>query len=199
MNCNDLVIKEYIPTNNKIFTISYIGVLSKDRFFPQIINKLAEIPGIKFEIAGRKENMDIYNQVEKTAIKYSNVTFLGTVPVNRVIPLTMEADCVLCPLNPLVKSHKVALANKQFDAMVCGKPIICTKGTYPGDLTEKLNCGLSVDYNLDAIKEAVIKLKDNQKLCKEFGKNGLNAAKKKYNWDIQKQILLQLYQDLDKN
>jgi len=198
MNCNDLVMNEYMQKKNKIFTISYIGILSKDRFFPQIIDKLAEIPDIKFEIAGRKENMDIYKQVEKSVTKYSNVTFLGTIPVDRVIPLTMEADCVLCPLDPSVQSYKVALANKQFDAMVCGKPIICTKGTYPGDLTEKLNCGLIVDYNLDALKEAVIKLKNNPKLCEEFGKNGLNAAKKKYNWDMQKHIFLQLYKDLDK-
>ena len=199
MNCNDLIIKEYVPTNNKIFIISYIGVLSSNRFFPQIIDKIAEIKGIKFVIAGRKENMDIYNQVEKSAKKYSNVIFLGTIPVDKVIPLTMESDCVLCPLDPSFKSHKVALANKQFDAMVCGKPIICTKGTYPGDLTEKLNCGLIVDYNLDAIKEAVIKLRENPTLCEEFGRNGLEAAKKKYNWDIQKHIFLQLYKKFNQN
>jgi len=199
MNCNKLIIKEYVPTNNKIFIISYIGVLSSNRFFPQIIDKLAEIKDIKFVIAGRLENLDIYKQVEKSAIKYCNVTFLGTIPVNKVIPLTMESDCVLCPLDPSFKSHKVALANKQFDAMVCGKPIICTKGTYPGNLTEKLNCGLIVDYNLDAIKEAVVKLKDNPTLCEEFGRNGLEAAKKKYNWDIQKHIFLQLYKNLNQN
>jgi len=199
MNCNNLVTKEYTQTRNKIFTISYIGALSKSRFFPQIIDKLAEIPDIKFVIAGRKENMEIYNQVEKSASKYINITFLGTVPVDRVIHLTMESDCVLCPLDPSVKLHKFALSNKQFDAMVCGKPIICTKGTYSGDLTEKLNCGLVVDYNLDAIKEAVIKLRENPTLCEEFGMNGFNAAKEKYNWDIQKRIFLQLYKKIDKN
>ena len=193
MNCNDLVSKEHSPTKNKIFTISYIGVLSKNRFFPEIIDKIAEISDIKFVIAGRKENMDIYNKVEKSALKYGNVIFLGTVPVDRVIPLTAESDCVLCPLDPSFKSHKFALANKQFDAMVCGKPIICSKGTYPGDLTEKLNCGLVVDYNLDAMKEAVIKLKNDSKLCELLGRNGLIAAKEKYNWETQKQILVKLY------
>jgi len=199
MNCNDLVSKEYMQTKNKIFTISYIGTLSKNRFFPQIIDKIAEMPYIKFVIAGRKENMEVYKQVEKSASKYSNVIFLGTIPVNRVIPLTIESDCVLCPLDPTVKLHKFALANKQFDAMVCGKPIISTKGTYSGDLTEKLNCGLVVDYNLDAIKKAVITLKNNPILCEVLGKNGLMAAKEKYNWNIQKRIFLQLYKKIDKN
>jgi len=196
MNCNNLIRKEYTLTNNKIFTISYIGALNQNRFFPQIIDKLAEIQDIKFVIAGRKENIDIYNQVEKSALKYSNVTFLGTIPVDRVIPLTIESDCVLCPLDPSFKLHKFALANKQFDAMVCGKPIICTKGTYSGDLTEKLNCGLVVDYNLDAIKEAAIKLKNYPKLCEELGRNGLNAAKMEYNWEKQKVKLLKVYKEI---
>jgi len=199
MNCNDLIIKEYVMTKNKNFTASYIGVLSSNRFFPQIIEKFGEIPDIRFVVAGRRENMDVYKQVESASLKYKNVTFLGTVPVDKVIPLTMECDCVLCPLDPSFKSHKVALANKQFDAMVCGKPIICTKGTYPGDLTEELNCGLVVDYTLDAIKEAVIRLRDDPTLCEVLGKNGLEAAKKKYNWDTQKRIFLQIFEDINKN
>jgi ribosomal protein L1 len=47
--------------------------------------------------------------------------------------------------------------------------------------------------NIDAIKEAVIKLKNDPKLCEELGRNGLLAAKKKYNWEAQKHILIKLY------
>ena len=48
----------------------------------------------------------------------------------------------------------IPVASKQFEAMVCGKPILCTKGTYSGELTEKEHFGLSIEYNKEALKVA---------------------------------------------
>ena len=67
--------------------------------------------------------------------------------------------------------------------LTCGRPIICTKGTWAGDLTEQLNCGLTVKYDKESVKEAIIKLRDNPGLCKELGRNALKAAKDRYNWE----------------
>jgi glycosyltransferase involved in cell wall biosynthesis len=38
MNCKDLVSREYILPRNDVFTICYIGVLSKSRMFPEIVD-----------------------------------------------------------------------------------------------------------------------------------------------------------------
>lgn len=55
--------------------------------------------------------------------------------MREVIPLTFRADVVLLILDPNDRNNRDSLANKQFEGMVCGQPIICTKGTYSGDLT----------------------------------------------------------------
>ncbi len=191
-----LILKNYKTPKNNVFTALYVGTLNRSRLFPQLVDALAEISDIKIVIAGRKDVIEVYNEVEQASSKYKNVEFLGTIPSDQVIPLTCKSNVVVCPLNPYGKSPKIATANKQFEAMVCGRPIICVKGTYPGKMTEELKCGLVVEYDPHAIKEAVIQLKNNPKLCEELGKNALNTAITTYNWEKQKKKLLDVYAHL---
>jgi len=80
--------------------------------------------------------------------------------------------------------------------MVCGRPIICTRGTYSGELTEQENVGLAIDYGEEALKQAIIKLRDDPKLREKLGRNALRAARTKYNWKAQEKVLLKLYKDI---
>ena len=86
--------------------------------------------------------------------------------------------------------------NKQFEAMVCGRPIIVTKGTYAGKMTEELKCGLTVDYNRDSVRDAIVMLRDNPDLCRKLGENAFKAAKERYNWNVEKKKLLEVYRGI---
>ena len=195
MNCKDLILNEYKSSKNEVFTLLYIGVLNKNRMFPEIVDFIGNIPDVKFIIAGKMENL--YEIVQTRSSLYSNVKFLGTIAFRDVIKTTLESDVVVCMINPADPNNKIALANKQFEAMVCGRPIITTDGTYVGKLTKELNCGLVVNYDKDSLKKAILELKNDKDLCERLGKNGLGAAKKKYNWTKQKKQLLDMYSSLD--
>ena len=56
MNCKDLFLDEYKPTMNDVFTVSHIGNLHRGRLFPEIIDALGKVEGIRFVIASKKEN-----------------------------------------------------------------------------------------------------------------------------------------------
>jgi len=194
MNCKDLIGREYKPPKNDVFTIVYIGILHKNRMFPELVDILGKMEDVRFIIAGKKENL--YDEVEKRCKNYKNVEFLGTISFSKVIPKTLESDVVICMVNPSDLNNKIGLANKQFEAMVCGRPIICSKGTYSGNMTEKLVCGLTVEYKEGKIQEAITNLKNNPKLCRKLGENGLKAAIDKYNWNKQKEKLLKIYEKI---
>ena len=192
MNCKELINDKYIPPKNDIFTLIYIGVMIKERLFPDIVHAIGSLKNIRFVVGGKKEGL--YWEVEKIAKNYGNIEFVGTVPLDKILPLTHAANAVLLPTRPPTnKYHQQTLFNKQFEAMVCGRPIIITKGTYAGKMIEKLKCGLTVEYNKEAIKEAIIKLRDNPKLCEELGRNAFMAAKERYNWEMEKKKLLKVY------
>ena len=122
--------------------------------------------------------------------------FLGQIPFNEVIPRTFKSNIIVYVANPDSTKSKIETPNKLLEAMACGKPIVCNKKTNAGELTERYNCGLVVDYNLESISDAVIKLRDNPALCEKLGKNGLKAALEEFNWDKQKEKLIQVYKAL---
>jgi glycosyltransferase involved in cell wall biosynthesis len=118
---------------------------------------------------------------------------LGTIPFYEVIPRTIDSNVIISVTDPNLNKSKIETPNKLLEAMACGKPIICNKETNAGELTERFNCGLVVDYDLKAISDAVTKLRDDPVLCKNLGKNGLKAAINEFNWDRQKEKLLDVY------
>ncbi len=194
MNCKKLVNHEYVPPQNKNFSICYIGVLNKARMFPELVNILGSIENIQFVIAGKKENL--YEEVKKRSEEYSNVDFLGTIGAKDVIPQTLMANVIICLFDPNDPNNKVGLPNKIFESMVTGRPIIVTKDLYLSKFIEREKCGISIEYTPEEIRKCVIDLRDNPKLCEELGRNGLKAAKEKYNWDKQKEKLLKVYEGL---
>ena len=196
MNCKDLVCKKYQPPpKDNMFTVCYIGGFVKSRMFPELIDIVGEVENVKFVVAGMKSKLQ--EEVKKRCEKYSNVEFLGQISFNEVIPKTLESNAIICMFDPDRIGHQIGLPNKIFEAMATGRPIIVTRNMYySNDFVKKEKCGLSAANDYDDIRKAIVNLRDNPKLCEELGKNGFNAALKKYNWEKQKDKLLKVYEGL---
>jgi len=194
MNCKHLLNKTYKPTNNKIFTVCYFGVFNSTRMFPEIVNMLGNIENIRFLVAGQRESL--FQAVKGRCEKFKNVEFFGTLSLDDVISYTYKSDAVLCMISPKDRNASIALANKQFEAMICGRPLIASKDTYIGEMTKELNCGIVEEFSKDGVIRAVERLRDDPKLCEKLGRNGLKAAIDKYNWAEQEKVLGRIYEKL---
>ena len=189
MNCKPLQGTNYEPPKNDRFTLLYIGTLNKSRFLLELVDAVKELTGVHCIIGGIGKPGYVETLNNKCS-QLQNVDFIGKIPMEEVLSMTKKADVIICMTDPNDPNNSRASANKQFEAMVCGKPIICTKGTYPGIFTENLRCGLSVDYDEQSLKEAIIKLRDNIELREKLGRNALKAAIEKYNWERQEEKLI---------
>ncbi len=187
MNCPEEVLAAYEPPNSDVFTILYVGTLHKSRFVSELVDVVGSIDGVQLKIGGEKE---LYSEIEKKSAEYDNVSFLGTVPLKAVMPLTKESHAIFCMFDPSSRINQVGSPNKIFEAMAMGKPSIVTKGILSGDIVEKEKCGLAVDYDERSLKEAIERLRDDPKLSEELGRNGLKAAQTRYNWKAQEKELL---------
>jgi len=195
MNCKPLQSVEYQPPDSENFTLLYIGGLQEDRAVLMLVRAAKELPGVRCLIGGAGQPGYV-EALKQECSRTSNVAFLGKVPFDEVIPMTMKADVVFCMFDPGDLNSLMGTPNKLFEAMVCGRPIICTKGTYSGELTEQEELGLAVEYSEQALREAIIKLRDNPELREKLGRNALKAAVTKYNWQKQEEKLLALYRSL---
>ena len=195
-NAKPLIYKEYKDTGHEVFTLVYIGIMARDRFFPEIVDIVGNLEGVKLILAGKKEGL--YYEMEKYVKKYPNVEFLGTIPTEQIYPLTRRADATFVLVDPRNRNNRHTVFNKQFEAMLCGRPIIVTKGTFAAEMTEKYKCGLTVDYDEKSIREAIITLRDNKELRRELGMNAFEAAKKIFNWENEKRKLIKVYDEVSK-
>ncbi len=194
MNCPEEILAEYEPPTCEIFTILYIGTLHKSRFLSELVDIVGSMDDVQLKIGGEAE---LYDEIEKKSQEFDNVSFLGTVPYKAVMPLTKESHAVFCMFDPENRINQVGTPNKVFEAMAMGKPSIVSKGILSGDIVEKEECGLAVDYDEDSLRGAIEKLRDDRSLFEQMGKNGLEAAKREYNWAFQEKGLLNVIEQFD--
>lgn len=100
-------------------------------------------------------------------------------------------------LAPFIKNpqHESGIANKIYDYMLGGKPIIASNCRPQQNLIEKHNCGL-VFENVTELRDAIIRLLDDSDLRVRMGKNGYEAIIKEHHVGIVKENLISLYKTI---
>ncbi len=192
-NCHELVVDEYRPPPPPPFTVLYVGTLHISRFILQAIEVIGEMPDVRLVIGGSKKLTPV---VQAMCARHPNTQFLGVVPNERVLPMTLDSHLELAMLDPQYRINRVALSNKMFEAMVAGRPSVNTKGLYSGDVVEREQCGLAIPYTKDAFKASVERLQSDPRLAERLGRYGLAAAKREYNWPHEAAKLVALYHGL---
>ena len=81
--------------------------------------------------------------------------------------------------------------------MAAGRPIITNVECAMAAVVQEEECGSLVPYgDVEALRRAIIELRDDRSLRERLGKNGLVAFEKKYNWELMEERLVKLYKKL---
>jgi glycosyltransferase involved in cell wall biosynthesis len=84
-----------------------------------------------------------------------------------------------------------------FEYMTAGIPIICSNFPLWQKIIEENQCGICVDpTNTIEISNTINYLFEHKEEAKEMGINGRKAVLTKYNWGIEEEKLLYLYNQL---
>lgn len=186
----DIQIEQRAP-----FKIFYAGVLGGGRDFETVIQAAKDIGMVLVEFAGFGYYAEYLRSLSE---RESQVTFIGTILYDEVIRRTLQSDLLFALYDPSVPNNRYASPNKLFEAMMCGKPILVSDETAMAEIVREEGCGLVVPYgDADAIKHAILMLKNDPALCKRLGENGRKAYETKYSWNIMEERLLEVYRRLD--
>lgn len=195
LNAKPLITREYVPPDNTTFTLVSTGTLNEARFIRELVEIVGALEGTRLILAGIGKPAYV-RELEQRSASLPNVTFLGRLPSQEVIPRTLAADAVVCLTNPADPNNSIATANKLFEAMVTGRPILVSKGTYLEELTERLGVGLSTEHTREGVREGIVWLRDHPDDRESLGRKGLAAALEEYNWARQELALLGVYEQL---
>lgn len=141
-----------------------------------------------------------YMEKLKSLPGWERVDYQGVLPPERVAELyaRSEVGIVLLDYLPNVGYRKGTLGVlKMFEYMMAGIPVVATDMELWKEIIEGYECGICVDpHDVHAIADAINRLIDHPEEARRMGENGRRAVEEKYNWETQKQILLDLYSGL---
>jgi len=188
-NCKPIMEKKYNPPKTKDFTFSYFGVLTEDRLYPDIVEYLGDFKKTKLVIGGYGLQTEKVKEISK---HFENIDFKGYVTEQEVFKHTLESDIVLSLFDPSNLNSRGGMPNKFFECLVLGRPMIVTKGTHIAELVKKHSIGFVVEHNVGSLGKLLHE--DNLKeKCIRYGKNALQLGLNYYNWETEKQKLINLY------
>jgi len=176
------------------FSMFYGGNISDDRGIDVICRAVGTLPNVKLVIKGPCPET-YADKLKNICQNTPNIRlFLKWALHEEIIGEASNADTLFAFYDPAIPNNKYASPNKLFEAMMCTKPIIVNDGTSMTQIVKEEDCGLVVPYgDIDAIKRAILMLKNDPVLCQRLGKNSRKAYETKYNWGIMEERLLEVY------
>lgn len=200
VNNNIETINNYPLLDDLLFTskaktisneIIYFGGINKIRGIIPIINAI-EGTTFKLNLIGDFLEKNLKSEIEKLP-GWKNVIyhgFCGRKKINEII--SRSSIGIVTFLD--APNHINAQPNKLFEYMSCGLPIVGSNFPLWKEIIEGKDCGICVDPSDKwEIQSAIKKILSDPNQISKFSLNGRKAIETKYNWEIEGEKLINLY------
>lgn len=179
--------KKYEWLNDEDKLIIYTGTLGEINgvdYLVDIANEFIEInKKVKFLIVGDGIQEKV---VRDKAIRYNclgnNLFMINQLPKSEM-PGLFNMSTISTSLFIPLKEMEANSANKFFDTLAAGKPIVINYGGWQKGLIEKHNIGLAISRKPKVAAKSLNDLLLDEDLINTMGKNALELAKSKFSRD----------------
>ena len=193
-----IVDKSIIHRYKAHFTLLYLGDTGLRRGLVTLIESLEflipQIPEIKVVIVGQSK-ADAHLKDLITERQWQNFVDLeGWQDVSLFPSYIMAADLGVSPLHRNLH-HDTTYANKLFQYMAFGKPLIVSDSTAQRRLVQRYDTGqVFEDRNAKDLAAKVMRLYSDEALYSDQSKNAVQAIQEELKWDILSRTLLDIYE-----
>lgn len=175
--------------------IAYVGLLQFERGIREMLQLLERHPEWCLDLAGFGGDEEA---IVANARKLPNVRVHGRVPYEKALKLMAAADVLFATYDPSIPNHRYSSANKLFEAMMLGKPIIVARGTGMDRLVEKYHLGFVVKYGaIEQLESALAKVSGwTQEKRTEFAQHARAIYDEYFSWSKMERRLVNLYKEI---
>jgi glycosyltransferase involved in cell wall biosynthesis len=180
-------------------TLLFVGILMWDRGVAEAVRAMPTIlkayPKTTLAIVGDGDERGRIERVIAECGLSKNVELLGYREHSSLPALYARADIGLLPFLP-GRHVKITLANKLFDYMAAGLPIVAADLAPMRRILGETGAGeLFAPGDPDSLAEVVIGVLRDPARREELGKNGRRAALEKYHWGEDERRLIEIFAD----
>jgi glycosyltransferase involved in cell wall biosynthesis len=177
--------------------ILYLGDTSLRRGTDIAVKAMKRIvehcPDAHLILVGESRDNDILKSLAQEFNVNDYISFEGWQDLKLFPTYIQVSDITISPLHRNLH-HDTTYANKIFQYMAMGKPVVVSNCPAQQAVIEDENCGLVFkDRDVDEFSDRIITLLKDKSLAMKLGENGKNAVLKRWNWDITSKNLIEHY------
>lgn len=182
------------------FTILYLGETGMRRGVLTAIESIQllieKIPNIKLVLVGNSRSDSLLkNYVSKHGLN-DYVDLMGWQDFSLFPSFVLSCKVGISPIHKNLH-HETTFANKLFQYMAFGKPVIVSDCKAQMNLVREYHCGLVFkDRDAEDLSKQILNLYQDNILYKELSQNAKKAIELHLNWEKQAESLLEIYDHL---
>lgn len=169
------------------------GLLTAIKSLPILSNK---IPNIKLVVVGKSSTDPVLKNEVKNLSLEKYVDFEGWQKMYLFQSYILASDIGICPLERN-KQHDVAYANKLFQYMSLGLPVLVSNAKAQEKIVLEYKVGLvHKEKDPEDFAAKVLSLYSNPEMTSDMGMQAKKAVKNKFSWEQTSKELITLYEEL---
>jgi glycosyltransferase involved in cell wall biosynthesis len=187
--------KDVQPVALRVPYIAYIGALNnKKDGIDVLIESFARIAQVHDEltlylVGGYQHDVDIQKDLIAKFSLEDKVVYLGEKTRDEIPPILMNAELLVLP-RPDSRQAQGGFPTKLGEYLASGNPVCATRvGEIPDYLADNVSVFFAEPGNVESFTDAMLRALSNKAAAKIVGENGRKVAEKKFNMDVQAQIL----------
>ena len=175
--------------------LAYFGSFAKNRNLDLLVHAVQNEPRVFLLLAGAGEQLATVLAAVRNA---ANVRYLGHLPYRDIPLYTAISDCVCFLYDPDSPMAPYNSPNKLYEALAAGIAILGSDiGGDFSRVVRETGCGLLLDtMTVEAIRNAVLRLRDDPVLLPDLKRNSTRAGLTRYHWRSAEGTLLCAYDRL---
>lgn len=180
------------------FTLLYLGDTGNRRGLETVLESMVvlknKIENLKFVVVG-KSNAQLEKLIKELKLE-QYVELMGWRDAKTFPNWVKNSDICLSPLHRNIH-HDTTFANKLFQYMSFGKPLLVSDATVQKKLVEEVKAGLvHEERNSQDFTEKVLQLYKDKEARERMGENGKKFVRNHFTWDKTSKDLIGLYNNL---
>jgi glycosyltransferase involved in cell wall biosynthesis len=189
------VVRQPMPEDD-IPSVCYAGGITEIRGIKEMVKAMEFCTNdVHLKVAGIFSPSSLRDEVVKIKgwEKTEELGFIDRKEIEKLLGTSRAGLVVLWPTVNDINSFPI----KMFEYMAAELPVIASNFPIWKDIVESNKCGICVDpLKPKEIALAIDFIINNREQAFEMGKNGKKAVSEKYNWEIEKEKLLNMYSGL---
>ncbi len=192
------ILSKYIIEKRDVLCneILYVGGVTKFRGMVELTQAVNILDSnkmkVKLNLIGPKFSDYIFPDFKNGSI----IKEYGFLPLSEAYKISLKCKIGVSILHP-ISNYMKSYSTKIFEYMSIGLPVVTSNFELYKRIIDTYKCGICVDpLNPQEIADAINYIISNPCEAEKMGRNGIEAVKEMYNWQIEEKKLFKLYQDL---